>query len=305
MMRRTYLGLDITPGELRAVALRRRGRGKVLTGGRVLSLGSGILVPSLREPNVQDFKKLAEGIREVLDPLAEREERIALSLPEGAGRVLLTEVENPFKSRAEGLEILKWQLKGSLPVDPRDVRLDYQVLGRRENGRYRVVASLVAAKVLDQFEEMLGGLGYFPRVIDFHSLHLYNYYRPRFDLGEDFVLVGIEGGSLSLLFFQGQVMNFFRCREVGADPAQVFQELNRSLVSCQENFPAFRRAAVFLHSDWKDARDLLAPLQSVFERDVVLLNPHLERLLPPAGTTAALQGRSLVAAIGAAERMMR
>lgn len=305
MMRRTYLGLDISPGELRAVALRRKGKGAVLRGGRVFSLPSETLVPSLREPTIHDLKRMAEGIREVLDPIAEREERIALSLPEGVGRVLLTEVENPFKSRDEGLEILKWQLKTSFPVDPREVRLDYQLLGRRENGRYRVILSVVAVKVMDQFEELLAGLGYFPRLIDFHSLHLYNYYRPRLDLGDDFVLVGIEGGSLSLLFFQGQVLNFHRCREVGADPSAVFKELNRSLVSCQENFPAFRRAAVYLHSDWKEVKDFLLPLQLVFEREIVLLNPHLERLLPPAGTSAATQGRSLVAAIGAAERMMR
>lgn len=304
MIGRSYLGLDVARGELRAVALRRKGKRTILKGGRALSLSDGVLVPSLREPCIQDLKKMAEGIREVLDPMADREERIALSLPEGVGRVMVSEVENPFRSRAEGLEILRWQLKSSFPVDPREMRLDYQVLGRRENGRYRVVLTLVAAKVLDQFEELLSGLGYFPRVIDFHSLHLYNYYRSRIDLGEDFVFVGIEGRTLSLLFFQGQILNFHRCREVGTDPASVFQELNRSLVSCQENFPAFRRAAVFLHSDWKDVKDFLSPLQSVFEREVVLLNPHLEHLLPPVGTAAAA-GRSLVAAIGAAERMMR
>lgn len=305
MMGRNYLGLDITPGELRAVSLRRKGKGAVLKGGRVFSVPSGALVSSLREPPVHDLKRMAEGLREVLDPISDGEERIALSLPEGIGRVLLTEVENPFKSREEGFEVLKWQLKTSFPVDPREVRLDYQVLGRRENGRYRVVLTVVALKVLDQFEELLAGLGYFARVIDFHSLNLYNFFRPRLDFGDDFVLLGIEGGGLSLLFFQGQMLNFHRCREVGDDPAALFQELTRSLVSCQENFPAFRRAAVYLHSDRKDAKDLLSPLQLIFERDVVLLNPHLERLLPPAGTAAATRGRSLVAAIGAAERMMR
>ena len=304
MIRRTFLGLDITAGGLRAVALRRRGKGAVLAGGRILPLPEGVLAPSMKEANIRDIRRLAEGIREVLDPLAGREERIALSLPESSGRVLLTEVETPFKSRAEGLEILKWQLKGNLPVDPRDMRLDYQILGRRETGRYRVVASVMAEKILGQYEEILAGLGYFPRVIDFHTLHMYNYYHPRHDLGEDFVLVGVEGKGMSLQFFQGNALCFFRSREVGSDAGIILQEITRSLVSCQENFPSFRRAPVFLHSDWSEAPDLVPPLKAVFDRDVVLLNPHLERLTPPAGTLTVSQGPSLAAAIGAAERMM-
>lgn len=259
----------------------------------------------MRQPNILDPRRFVEAVSEVLDPLCRGEERIALSLPDSVGRVLLTETETAFKSKKEGVEILKWQLKNSLPGDPEEIQLDYQVLEKRDNGRNRLAVALVTNRVLHQYEELLAEAGYHAVVIDFHSLHVYNYYRPRLDLGEDFILVGIEGGNLSIQVFQGQVLVFHRTRDVQASPVRVFQELSRSAVSCQANSPGFRRAPVFLHSDWQERKPLVDALCSAFERDdVVQLDPHLERLTPPSLEMAAGNIRSLVAAVGAAERLM-
>jgi len=305
VIRRTYPALDITPGELRGVALHRKGRGVSLDGGRVLSLKKEDITLSIREPNILEPRRFVEAIGEVLNPLAAGEERIALSLPDGIGRILLTETESAFKSKKEGVDILKWQLKTSLPGDPKDVRLDYQVLKKSDSGRYTLAVALIASRVLNQYEELLSEAGYHAAVIDFHSLHVYNYYRPRLDLGEDFILVGVEGGGLSIQFFEGGVLVFHRAREVQTSPVRVFQELSRSVVGCHEKFPGFRRATLFLHSDWPDRQPLVDALRSVFERDeVVQLEPHLERLAAPSLQVKSGSLGSLVAAVGAAERML-
>jgi len=305
VIRRTYPALDITPGELRGVALHRKGRGVSLDGGRVLSLKKEDITLSIREPNILEPRRFVEAIGEVLNPLAAGEERIALSLPDGIGRILLTETESAFKSKKEGVDILKWQLKTSLPGEPKDVRLDYQVLKKSDSGRYTLAVALIASRVLNQYEELLSEAGYHAAVIDFHSLHVYNYYRPRLDLGEDFILVGVEGGGLSIQFFEGGVLVFHRAREVQTSPVRVFQELSRSVVGCHEKFPGFRRATLFLHSDWPDRQPLVDALRSVFERDeVVQLEPHLERLAAPSLQVKSGSLGSLVAAVGAAERML-
>ncbi|HXV22263.1 MAG TPA: hypothetical protein VD811_14860, partial [Desulfuromonadales bacterium] len=249
MFRRTYPALDVTPGELRGVALHRQGKGVSLDDGRVFSLMQGELSLSLREPNISEPRRFVEAIRKVLDPIAAGEERIALSLPDSVGRVLLAETETAFKSKQEGVEILKWQLKNSLPGGPKDVQLDYQILKKSDTGRCTLAVSLIANRVLHQYEALLSEAGYHAAVIDFHSLHVYNYYRPRLDLGEDFILVGVEGSALSIQFFQGRVLAFHRAREVQTSPVRVFQELSRSVVGCHENFPGFRRATLYLHSD--------------------------------------------------------
>ncbi|MFA5516513.1 MAG: hypothetical protein WDA20_09530 [Desulfuromonadales bacterium] len=304
MIFRNYLGLDIAPGQLRAISLRRKGSGGQLTGARMLGVPAQRIVPSLREPNVTDVRGLIENIRDVLGPLAGREDRLALSLPDATGRIILTEVEAPFKSRAEGVEILKWQLKNSLPAPPQEIRLDYQLLAKNEQGRNRVVVALLAAKVLQQYEEIVAAAGYGAAQIDFHCLNLYNYYRPRLDLGEDFILVGIDGGVLSLQYFEGRILAFHRSREVAPDPAGVYREVNRTLVGCRERFPRFARATVFLHSTWEEDGQLLAALQSAFERNPVPLQSQQEILSGHVFGRNPGEMRGLVAAVGAAERMM-
>jgi type IV pilus assembly protein PilM len=301
---RTYLGLDVRATELRAVSLRRKGKGAILSGGRILSLPEGVLSPSVREPNILDQKRFIDAVNEVLDPLAGSEERIALSLPEAVGRVLLPEVETVFKSREEGVDILKWQLKTNMPVDPKEIQLDYQVLEKRETGRYRLAVAMMARNVLNQYEDFLVEAGYNPGMIDFQSLNLYNFFRQRLDFGEDFVLVGFEGGTLTLQYFQGRVPAFHRAREIQADPAHLFRELTRSMVGCQENFSGFRRAAVFFHSDSRDRDPFLQAVRSAFEREVVPLDPHLDRMAQVPLDLPPWQARGLVAAVGAAERMM-
>jgi type IV pilus assembly protein PilM len=305
MFRRRYLALDVAPDELRGVALHRQGTGVSLDDGRVFSLQSGELFLSYREPNILEPRRFVEAIRKVLGPLAAGEERIALSLPDSSGRVLLAETETAFKSKTEGVEILEWQLKNSLPGDPKDVQLDYQILKKSDTGRCTLAVSLIANRVLHQYEELLSEAGYHAAVIDFHSLHVYNYYRPRLDLGEDFILVGLEGSALSIQFFQGRVLAFHRAREVQTSPVQVFQELSRSVVGCHGDFPGFRRAAVFLHSDWPDRQPLADAVRSALEREEVApLVPHLERLTPTSLQVKSESLPSLVAAVGAAERLL-
>jgi len=304
VIRRTYLGLDIRAEELRTVSLRRKGRGSTLTGGRIISLAEGVVAPSFRELNILNLHAFMDALHEVLGPLAGSEDRIALSLPEPAGKIILTEVETAFKTKEEGLEVLRWQFKSTLPFDPKDARLDYQILEKSDTGRQRLIVALTSEKVLEQYEELITEAGYNPTMVDFHSLNLYNYYQPRLDMGENFVLVGIEGGSLSFQFFQSRILVFHRAREVEATPDKVFREINLTLVGCREKYAGFRRATVFMHNDWEESGSLLEALTSAFEREVVLLNPRLERLTPDSLDLPSWRSPCLAAAIGAAERMM-
>jgi len=304
VIRRTFLGLDLCGDSLRGVALRRQGaKGALLTDARVTPLPAKAWTLSVREPNIVDRTAFVAAVKATLDPLARGEDRVALSLPDPLGRILLTEVDTAFKSRREGIEMLKWQLKKSLPAEPKDIQLDYQVLEKTETGRYRLVVALMVRSVLQQYEEVLAEAGYHAVVVDFHALHLYNYYRSRLDLGEDFILVGIDDGLLGMLFFQGKVPCFQRHKRIAADPQEVFQEVNLSFAAIREAFVGFFRAGVFLHTDWEQSETLVEALKAAFEREVLVLDPKIERLavqpLPPALSA----GRTLVAAIGAAERL--
>ncbi len=67
---RNYLGLDVTADELAGGVLRRKGRARRMTGGRVLPLKPGTLLPAMREPNITGAAELHRSGPKVLDPLA-------------------------------------------------------------------------------------------------------------------------------------------------------------------------------------------------------------------------------------------
>jgi type IV pilus assembly protein PilM len=306
VFRRTYLGLDICPDGLRAVAVQRRSRHTCLVGGQTLTFSDGVLKPAARELNVLKPELYIENLREVLLPLAKTEERVAVSLPDASGNTFLLDIDAELKSRQQSIDILKWQIKDFMPEGYRDFRLDYQVLAQRESGEQRVMVSTVDNKVLHQYEELMEAAGFNANLIDFHAFQLYNCYRSKTDLGDDFILVAASGKDLILLGFKGRVLDFFRVKKVGYDADNVFREINRSLVAYRRENPGQSRMKIYLHADWLELEVLKQAVQSAFAQDVHMLPQPLLQLkgdvqkLALTGTEMA----SMAAALGAAERLL-
>jgi len=302
--KRQYLGVDLSPAHMQAVSLKKSGKGVQLAAARSRSLSAGLIRPHQRELNLSQPNDIVAGLRELLDPMSGGEERISLSLPDSCGRLFLHEMETIFKSREEGLDILRWKLKGSLPVAPKDVQLDYQILTKNENGRYRLLVSAMAKNILEQYEQLLNAAGYQPIVIDFHSLNVLGFYQPQIDFSDDLVLVVVDGPTLIFQYFQNGQLTLQRYREVGDSLERVFQEINRSVAGSKEKLPSMSRARVYLQSDWAQLEELQDAVASVLEKPAQLLDPKLEKLSTGATTMAPQQGKSLAAALGAAGRLM-
>jgi len=303
--KRNYLGVDISTSDLQAVCLVRAGKGARLSAARSRTLADGLVVPRQREPNLTQPNDMIAVLRELLAPLAGREERVALSLPDSAGRLFLHEMETVFKSREEGLDILRWKLKGSLPAPPAEVQLDYQILNKNENGRFRLLVSVMATKVLDQYEKLFNSAGYQPVVIDFHSLNVLGYFQSQIDFTEDLVLIVVDGPTLVFQYFQNGQLVLQRCRETGRSVERIFQEVNRSISGSKEKLSSLGRARAYLQSDWSNLESLQEAVSSVLERPIQILDPKLEKLVAgPLTQAPPHQGRSLVAALGAAGRLM-
>ncbi|GAB4166444.1 MAG: hypothetical protein Tsb0017_01680 [Geothermobacteraceae bacterium] len=305
LIRRTYLGVDLGSTDLKAVAMQRHGRDRLVTGGRLLKLPDGLIRVGSREPNLTDVDGFVSRLRELVAPLAGREERVAVALPDGCGRQLLTEVEAPFGSHDEGLDILRWQLKSHLPGPPQGVQLDYQLMGQQESGRYRVLVALVNRSVVEQFESAFEAAGLQAVLLDFHSAQLCNWYRFVSDLGEDTVLLAVEGGSFSIRYLVDGRTVFVRCRDLAADARLMFQEMNRSLAGAREAHPDISRARVCLHTDWDQPEELVDAAASIFETEVQLLDPRFDRHAAGVDSLPASRLVGFAAAAGAAERMMR
>ena len=305
MLRRTYLGLEIRREGLRAVAVQRRGRGIALLGGQTLELSEGVLCTVAQEPNILKPDAFIQALHEVLLPLARREERIAVALPDAAGHVFLLDIETPFKTRSEGEEMVRWRLKEKLPQGFSRFALDYQVLAERESGSRRVLVSVMDQAVLGQYEKVIQDAGYAPALIDFHALNLYSCYRSRMDLGSDFVLVGVNGNQLSLLAFANRQLDFYRVKTVPREPERIFQEINRSIVGYRRAHASFAHSKIHLHSDWEEVGELSEAVRSAFDRDIDPLPSPFKHLAGPSQLTiSAARACSMAAALGVAERMV-
>ena len=304
MIYRNYLGLDLQASVMRAVSMQRSGMSLNLTDGRLIGLDQGVLSPSFRRENILDTEAFVSAVREVLDPIAVAEERVSLSLPEKAGRIILTQVETPLTSKAEGVEILKWQLRDTLPADV-GLQLDYQIVDRDESGRQSVVVTCISEAVLKQYEDCLNLSGYGAEKIDFRCLCQFNYYHNRLGSDDDYVLILSEGQSLVVQIYQAGAPVYHRACEVSGDVESIYRELNRVLAGERSRLGGLRRETVYLHSDQDDNVELLEALKNLFERDTIIsLDPELSRLGSPTLSIDKSQARTLITAVGAAERLM-
>lgn len=305
MLLRNFIGLEVRRQGLRAVSLKRKGRRRVLCGGQTLQLSEGVVSPTAREVNVLEPQLFVEGVREVLLPLAGREERIALCLPDAAGHIFLLDIETPIKSRSQGIEIIRWQLKDLLPDNFRNIALDYQVLGERESGSRRVLVSVIDLEIRRQYEELLTEAGFSAALIDFQSLQVYNCYRSKVDFGSDFIFVALNERQLSVLTVQNGLLDFHRAKAGMHSAEAVFQEINRSLVTYRSGHSVFSRSTLYLQSDWEDQQELIEAVGTAFDRDVQALPSPLVTLVGQQSLSLpSAEQRGMAPAIGVAESLM-
>lgn len=302
-LRRRYVGVDINETGLTVAVLQRERTSSHIAGVRQESI-ENVFQFSSRRPNVHDSRRFIEALQRGVDLLAPGEEQVALSLPDRTGRIYLTEIETAFKSHREGVDILKWSLKNSLPAEPSQVKLDFQVLEKRDDGRKRCIAAAMAIPVLEQYENLVQEAGLYAVAIDFHSLNLVNYYQGRHDFGDEFIFVGLEKGVLAIKYYAGRILVYQRVRESSMNHQQLFHELNRTLAEMYAEFPATRRCSVQAHVDGSLREGIEELLTAAFDRDVKILDPQFQRQAGTRTLESLPPGGALAAALGAAESLM-
>ena len=273
MKRRRYLGLDIRPRMLRAVALERHSQDFAVVASRSVPLPEGLFNSDMREAQVREEKPFSEALEEVLLPLAGSERRLALSLPDHCGLVQVVESEVAVPSRKEGRAIFRWQAQQLLPAELDDFEFDYQLLDTREVGRSRALVVALAGGILTQYEQLLGAMGFCPVLVSFHFLDLYRFYRQQLDTLGDCVLVAVSAEEVALQFFRSGQLEFYRSRTATDGETRALQEIHRLAVHCRQVVPGFERASLFFHQEQPEAGRLSEGLVSLFGREVLPLHP--------------------------------
>nr|WP_320050534.1 hypothetical protein [uncultured Desulfuromonas sp.] len=305
-MLRNYLGLEVAGDELRAISIKRRGRNVVVNGVNSATLGKECLKPVFLEPQIQDPDRFVKTVQEVFAPLSKRERRIAVALPDQAGRQFLIECDGNFKNYHEGLEIVRWHLKSLLATSLDALVVDYQPVSDSKKGKQRMLVSLMASEVLFQYENVFHNAGFNPALIDFQCMNLYSAFRNRLDRDKDFLLIGYDQQQLCFLAFVDRTLDFLRTKQVDWDSDSVYKELNRTLGHYRKYRSAIEQSNVYLYCPNILADHLIKVLSVFFEHPVELLSSFSESCRKTSECwDVDHQGQKFSAAFGAAERMIK
>lgn len=238
------IGVEISPGGVTCA----------LTGGSAASprvervsyapFSPHTLQVSLREQNILDPDAFVAGLESAYNQLLCRSTRVAVSLPDAASRIMLLDFEGRFKNRAEALDLIRWKLKKSIPLDIADTHLDYQQLSVRDNGDLALLVAIVSRAVICQYEDLIVKTGLSPARIDCNTFNICRTFDRRLSLHDDYILISFYGSTLSIMFFSQGIPEFMRSKDLSgtlATDSRVYMEINSSMLVYRERFPERER----------------------------------------------------------------
>jgi type IV pilus assembly protein PilM len=283
-----------------------------VAGGKTPRLDAGLLAPfpagtlqfSRREANVTNPQAFVAQVREAYLRLLTKEKGVSVSLPDATGRVVLLDLEARFKNREEGLDIIRWKLKKSLPFDISQVHLDYQTLSEKDNGAVLLLVSLISRAVVTQYEELLLAAGLEPKLIDFTSFNLYRLFAPRLEISENGAFVTFYGGAMTVLIFYGGVLSFYRTKETVGEAQNLYREVNSSFLVYHDRYPGQAVSEVFCMAGAADAETFRSLVAEASGLEPVLLD--LDRMVTLGRGLALDRGtlHALAGSLGAALRSL-
>jgi type IV pilus assembly protein PilM len=303
LMSNKGLGLEFSSEGL-SFALAAGGKSLRVTGGLSLPFTPSTLRLSRREPNVTDPQAFVSAVREAHLRLLTKERSVSVSLPDATGRVVLLDLEARFKNRDEGLEIIRWKLKKSLPFDISTVHLDYQTLAEKENGSVSLLVSLISRTVVTQYEDLLVQAGLEPKFIDFTSFNLYRLFSARLEMSENGAFVTFYRGAMTVMIFHAGVLCFYRTKEAAGDEQNLYREVNSSFLVYGDKFPGQTVNEVFCMAGASDAEAFRSLVAEASGLEPVLLDLDRMVTLDPAAGLDRTALHALAGSLGAAVRSL-
>ena len=126
-------------------------------------LPAGVVSPDLTEANLRDRNAVYRILHDTLDSVSGKASEVIAILPDAAVRVVLLDFEALPHNRQEAEAIVRFRLKKSLPFDVDKAKVSYH--GQPSATGVRVVAAVVLASVLEEYESVFREAGYNPGVV--------------------------------------------------------------------------------------------------------------------------------------------
>ena len=134
-------------------------------------LRMGVLMPGLRAPNMTDRPAVAAALRAAIEPVAERERKVTVVVPDAAVRVMLLDFDTLPPKQADAIPILRFRLRKLVPFEVDDAAVSYQVIpGSGSDTLVRAMVAVMPGAVRAEYEDAVREAGYEPGAILSSSL---------------------------------------------------------------------------------------------------------------------------------------
>lgn len=147
----------------RVIAARATDDGVSLESFTSRSLPAGAVVPHLSEANLGNAAAVQQAVSDALSTVGARSKDLVAILPDAAVRVALLEFDTLPDKKADADGMIRFRLKKALPFDVERAAISYDI--HRSDGKVRVVAAVMVANVLAEYESLFRDLGYAPGVV--------------------------------------------------------------------------------------------------------------------------------------------
>ena len=201
--------IEIAPDGVSIAVLGSRGQEAVVQGYGSAELPPGALVPSLTSHNVVDRAAITQALRTACERAGHKPKRAALIIPDLAARVSLVRFDQVPARRDDLDQLIRWQIKKSLPFPVEEASITHSAGAQLESGREFIV---VAARkdVVAEYEAVCDDTGIHAGLVDLATMAVANLYLAGGTPSGDWLIVHMRPEYTSIAIVRGSDLIFFR-----------------------------------------------------------------------------------------------
>ena len=206
------VAVELTATRVTALAIAESSGAAVIAGHSTESLPSGVAVPALNAPNVQDEKALADIFKGVLQGTGQRARKIALVLPDSVAKVSLLRFEK-IPPRALDLEqLIRWQMRKAAPFRIEDAQVAWQPAAALPGGGREYLVTVARRDIVQSYEHVCDLAGVHAGLVDIASFNRINAVLAGGPAAGDWLLIDVAADYATLAVVRDGQIVFFRNR---------------------------------------------------------------------------------------------
>ncbi|HKB78608.1 MAG TPA: hypothetical protein VKH35_02725 [Thermoanaerobaculia bacterium] len=179
-------------------------------------LAGNTFLPAVVTPQLTNEAALAEVLRR-LKAETGRWERASMLLPDSWFRINLLEVPALADDPKEALEMIRWSLKRTMPINPSLLRISYTVLSRTP-AETKVLAVSAIDETLAAIERVFAAAGIEIVLIEPIGINIWNAITAREpNTARDRIFFYIRDGEFTTAVFRGAQPLFIRSRNLNSE----------------------------------------------------------------------------------------